>query len=110
MGNSSQPAQPERVKMTTVRRKAGGIGMRFLALLLGSAVPGVSALADNFHFDNGIEGDYKLTVNYGVGMRMKDPDPALINGPVDPLQPNVLPPGQLVGFGHTGLPTTINLD
>ena len=57
-----------------------------------------------------IETDYKLTLNYGIGVRMENPDPALINGPIDPFQLN---PDQFqagTGFTHTGYPTTINQD
>jgi hypothetical protein len=51
-----------------------------------------------------------------VAVRMRDPDNALINGPVEPLAAEVAPapgPGQATqpaGFLHTGLPTTVNAD
>lgn len=68
-------------------------------------------------FDVGeLSGSYKLTLNYGVGVRMQDQDQRLIAGEVDPLLITVLPgdrpgqPPQLVSFGHTGLPTQINFD
>ena len=57
-----------------------------------------------------VHADYKLTLNYGIAMRMENPDQALINGPIDNFQLN---PGGLAngtGFTHTGLPTTVNQD
>ena len=63
----------------------------------------------------GTETEYKLTLNYAAAMRLRKQDPRLIDGPVDPLVPGafVMEPGQppqLVGFTHTGLPNTINID
>jgi hypothetical protein len=63
----------------------------------------------------GIEGSYKATMGYSAARRMEEQEEALINGPVDPLVPVLLPPmrpgqNQLIGFEHTGLPTTINFD
>jgi hypothetical protein len=57
-----------------------------------------------------VHADYKLTLNYGVAMRMEGQSQALINGPIDDFQLN---PGGLAsgtGFTHTGLPTTVNQD
>ena len=63
-------------------------------------------------FDLGeVHADYKLTLNYGVAMRMKQPDNGLINGPIDDFQFD--PGGLSNGTGvasHTGLPTTVNQD
>lgn len=82
-----------------------------LACLLTS--PGY---AGSFDIADDIQADYKLTLGYAVAMRMQDPSNDLINGPVDPLQLALFPqaqpgqPAQIIGFGHTGLPTTINFD
>ena len=54
--------------------------------------------------------EFKFTLNYGLGMRMKDPDQRLINGPRDDFKLN---PDQVLtgsGFTHTALSTTINQD
>lgn len=77
----------------------------------------------------GVSANTKLTANYAVAMRMKRADPALIDGPVDPLQAGPVedyenrpgqPPNCLTNpdpsvcrsasFGRTGLSTTINSD
>ena len=68
------------------------------------------ASAGDYEFGNGAVIEYKLTSAYALAMRLRDPHGALVDGPVDPLQPEVAPPGQLVGFTHTGLPMTINTD
>ena len=57
-----------------------------------------------------LSGDYKLTLNYGLAIRMENQSQALINGPIDLFQLN---PSQISsgnGFTHTGLPTTVNGD
>jgi hypothetical protein len=69
--------------------------------------------AGSFDLTDDLHADYKLTLGYALAMRMNDPANDLINGPVDPLQLAILPassPSQIIGFGHTGLPTTINFD
>lgn len=81
-----------------------------LCALLAPAAQGGS-----FELPGGIEGDYKLTFNYGLGVRTRNPSESLINGPIDPLVTEIMPaapgqPAQLVAFTHTGLPTTINFD
>lgn len=83
-------------------RCAAGI---FFACTLGGA-----ARAGTLPVGNGLEAEYKLTLNYSLSVRTRNPSQALINGPIDPLQSQLAPPGQLVGFTHTGLPTTINFD
>jgi hypothetical protein len=79
-----------------------------LATLAGFAG---TAWAGSFNFW-GIDGEYKATVSYAGAMRMEDPDPALIDGPIDPLTPvPPNPPDQLFPqFHNTGLPQTINQD
>lgn len=83
----------------------------------GGLILGACSVTQAGSFEwNGITADYKLTLGYALAMRMQDPSNDLINGPVDPLQLALLPPqlagqpAQIVGFGHTGLPTTINFD
>jgi hypothetical protein len=75
------------------------------ALLL-AALP---AHAGSFELGD-VHADYKLTLNYGVAIRMKQPDNALVNGPVDPFQLNLAGISNGTGFIHTGLPTTVNQD
>jgi hypothetical protein len=85
--------------------------VRAITVLLAGAVLGAQAAhAGDFSLGESIDGSYRLTLNYAVSMRTRDPAQALINGPIDPFQSEVAPDGQLVGFTHTGLPTTINFD
>jgi hypothetical protein len=77
---------------------------------LGAGLFAVPAVAGSFDLFADIQGSYKITTTYSLGMRMQDAHGALFDGEVDPFQSGVLPPGQIVGFTHTGLPTTINLD
>jgi hypothetical protein len=83
-------------------------GLSVFAALTGFAA---SAWAGSFNFW-GIDGEYKATLGYAAAMRMEDPHPALIDGPVDPLlavPPN--PPDSIYPqFHHSGLPKTINQD
>jgi hypothetical protein len=59
----------------------------------------------------GIEADYKLTLGYALSVRIEDPEPALIDGPVDQMQIQFDPlSGSIGSFGHTGLPDTTNFD
>lgn len=94
----------------------GASVVRLFCLLLSGASLGDVAWAGSYDFGEGTQADYKLTLSYALAMRMKDPSNDLINGPVDPLQLALFPqaqpgqPMQIIGFGHTGLPTTINFD
>lgn len=54
--------------------------------------------------------EFKLTLNYGLGMRLQDPDQRLINGPLDPFELHLDQAANGAGFTHTGLPTTVNQD
>jgi uncharacterized protein DUF1302 len=58
----------------------------------------------------GVNVDYKLTLNYGVGIRTEPQAQGLINGPIDPFQLHLNEIAQGTGFTHTGLPTTVNQD
>ena len=78
-----------------------------LALIL-AALP-CAAKAGSFDIGE-VHADYKLTLNYGVAMRTKDPDQALINGPIDPLFVHPADISKGTGFGGTDLPTTVNAD
>lgn len=85
------------------------------AWVSGTAVFAGAASAGSFSLGNDIEVDYKVVNSYAVGMRTKNQDSNLTNGPVD--QFIVIPPGdprlqdgQTAGFHRTGLPTTINFD
>ena len=72
-----------------------GSYLRRSALALGIAALAAPAQAGVFSLTDGIDAEYKLTLNYAASMRLKDPDSRLISGPVD---------------AGTGLPTTINYD
>src|SRR5882757_7069701 len=86
-------------------------GPRRCILLLVVLAAGIQGAARAGSFDiDGIHADYKLTVNYGVAMRMKEPSNALINGPIDDFQLNLGGIFNGTGFTHTGLPTTVNQD
>ena len=78
---------------------AVGIGMLPLRSLAGSYDLG---------WDTSV--DTKLTLNYGLAMRLKNPSSELINGPVEPFSFQTNYNGQAIAFLHTGLPTTINFD
>ena len=59
-------------------------GHTWVALLLMLTLgPLAAARAGSFDLGD-VHADYKLTVNYGVAIRMKQPDDALINGPERP--------------------------
>lgn len=88
--------------------QAGGALCVSLGVLLAAA--GGPAAARSVEFGDGFELEYKVTSAYALAMRMRNPHGALIDGPIDPLQPQAAPPGQIVGFTNTGLPTTINSD
>src|SRR5688572_11942921 len=79
-----------------------------VGVLTGASISG-TAWAGSFD-QWGFQGEYKATISYAGAMRMENPDPDLINRPVDPLQPEVMPPGQIVGFTHTGLSESVNYD
>ncbi|MDP3859060.1 MAG: DUF1302 family protein [Stagnimonas sp.] len=81
---------------------------RVPGLLLGVLLSATAA-ADGLDF-SGLQADYKLTLNYGVGIRMESPDPNLINGPLDPFELHLDQVQQGSGFTHTGYSTTINQD
>lgn len=86
-------------------------GPRRCVLLLAVLAVGVHGAARAGSFEIGdIHADYKLTVNYGVAMRMKEPSSALTNGPIDDFQLNLGGIFNGTGFTHTGLPTTVNQD
>jgi len=89
--------------------------MDFAQNLLGvfTVVVGASlswnAQAASMEIDD-FKADFKATMNYGIGMRLKDPDQRLINGPLDPFQLHLEQAAAGAGFTHTGLPTTVNQD
>ncbi|HZR38301.1 MAG TPA: DUF1302 family protein [Nevskia sp.] len=72
-----------------MNKLAGGAGAALAVVLAGPAQAGVLSLSD------GIDAEYKLTINYSASMRLKDPSDKLINGPVN---------------ATTSLPTTVNFD
>ena len=104
---------PEALAGVTPRARALALPAS-IALLL--AATSTDLHARSVEFGNGAEIEYKVTTAYALAVRTRNPHGALIDGPIDPLQPGVLPqappgqPVQLVGFTHTGLPTTINTD
>ena len=91
-------------------------GSRLAALFLGGVLCQGTAHAGVIDLGDDATIDYKLTVSYAAAMRTKNPNNALINGPVDQFQSYLLPtpvpgqPTQIFSFTHTGLPTTINYD
>lgn len=67
----------------------------------------------------GIPAEYKFTLGYAQAVRMEDPDPALIDGPIDVMQVSLntnpvdcptLPTPCVGSFGHTGMPSTVLFD
>lgn len=96
--------------MTLGKQCARGCG-RVWAVVVAVWVLGQGGVARAGSFDIGAaHADYKLTVNYGVAIRMKEADSALINGPIDNFQTNPNGIANGTGFTHTGLPTTVNED
>ena len=73
----------------------GEINFRRTALALGLLAITAPVHAGAFNLTNDIDAEYKLTLTYGVSMRLKNPDDRLVNGPVAPT---------------SKLPTTINFD
>jgi len=72
-------------------------GLRLTALAAALAAMGMTgtAQAGSLDFGNNTAMQYTVTLNYALGVRLSDPNSALINGPVSPA---------------TGLPTTVNAD
>lgn len=89
------------------------VTIKNLGVLLAFSLLGNAAHAGSLELGNGIQGQYKLVMNYSGAIRTGEADQALINGPVDPFVssagPNC-PPGQTACFSHTGLPITANFD
>lgn len=86
-----------------------------LAVVLAAVSGSGAAVAGDFKlFD--MDADYKITLNYAAAVRTKQPNAALVNGPVDPLQSggpiaaSGAQPAQPATFGRTGLSSTINFD
>ncbi len=99
--------------MSGIRGSLRPMSRRAVAWALAAGVLGTAgtASAGDFDLPFDIDGSYKVTLTYSLAVRARDPAQALINGPVDPFQTGVAPNEyQAVGFTHTGLPTTINLD
>ncbi|NGY04464.1 DUF1302 domain-containing protein [Solimonas terrae] len=72
---------------------------------------GLSASANASSFDVfGVDGSFKLTTSYGVGIRTEKQAKALIDGPIDPFVIDLSGAADGAAFLHTGLPTTINSD
>lgn len=82
--------------------------LRIAAVLMATSLCGAANAASLNYGD--LNADFKLTLNYGLAFRMLNPDPALINGPVDPFELHLDQVSQGSGFTHTGLPTTVNQD
>ena len=85
---------------------------RRLGLAFAIAGFSVGASAHNWDVGGGIEAEYKLTANYALAVRTKNPSGDLINGEVDPLNVDLTQAAINDGraFGHTGLRTTTNFD
>lgn len=81
-------------------------------LLLAVLLPCGAAQARSLDLGADTELTYKLTVAYGVAVRVEGRSGALTNGAVDPLQLHLTAQDFQNGtsFTHTGLPSTINFD
>ncbi len=78
-------------------------------MIVGATLAPWAAQADSMEFGD-LKTEYKMTLNYGLGMRLKDPDQRLINGPLDPFELHLDQAANGGGFTHTGLPKTVNQD
>ena len=76
-------------------KHAAGCTAAALATLPVLAALAVPARAGDLSLTDDIDAEYKLTVNYSASMRVKDPDNALVNGPIN---------------ATSKLPSTINFD
>ncbi len=85
-----------------------------LSLMLLAALAWLPRTASAGSLDLGADTElsYKLTVGYGVAMRVEGRSGALVNAPVDPLQLHLTLADYQNGnaFNHTGLSNTINFD
>lgn len=95
------------------RLSSAGKGLRTL-ISLGVAALSAPAWAGSFDLPFGIDGGYKLTTTYSLAVRMQERADALADGEVDDFEPvrydQPDPDRRVIGFAHTGLPSTINLD
>ncbi|MEQ1439062.1 DUF1302 family protein [Fontimonas sp. SYSU GA230001] len=95
------------------RLSNAGQALRTL-MALGIAALSAPAGAGSFDLPFGIDGSYKLTTTYSLAVRMQERSRALSDGEVDNFQSVVYPQpddfNRVIGFGHTGLPSTINFD
>ncbi|HUS23839.1 MAG TPA: DUF1302 family protein [Candidatus Binatia bacterium] len=91
-------------------RKALRAGIVLCGLV--AATPATPAWAGSFSLFDTVDGEYKLTLGYALGMRMEKQSPDFIGGPVDEFvsQPPNPPDNPYPTFTHTGLATTINYD
>lgn len=81
---------------------------RFTAAM--SLMTSIGAKAGTLELGDEATLDYKLTLNYGVAIRVSPQSQALINGPIDPFQLDLSQLQNGTAFTHTGLPTTVNAD
>lgn len=91
------------------KHRVGALARLILGIAVNLCFAG-TAPANTIDLGGELEFSYKVTATYAASMRLRDPHGMLIDGPIDPLQAEVLPQGQLIGFSHTGLSTTINFD
>lgn len=89
----------------------------FLAVAGGfCAAASLQAQAGSFDISDDTNLDYKLTTNYGLAIRTRDPDKRLINAPVEEFQSYLFPtvpegqPSQIFRFERQGLSQSINSD
>ena len=68
----------------------GGMAGRVAGIGVGVVMVVQAGTASAFSLF-GIDGSYKVALGYSLAVRMGDPASELIDGPVDPLQPLVLP-------------------
>ncbi|PTU30073.1 DUF1302 domain-containing protein [Stenotrophobium rhamnosiphilum] len=94
---------------TRIRRRDFAHQILGCAMAIGAVVLPCAAHAGSMELGD-LKTEFKLTLNYGLGMRLKDPDERLINGPLDPFELHLEQAAAGAGFTHTGLSTTVNQD
>lgn len=90
---------------------ARGMLRHWGAVLAVLATTGAAtAKAGSYELGDNTTLDTKLTLNYGLAVRIKNPSSELVNGPVEPIELVRNYNGMAISALHTGLPISANFD